>query len=84
MSKRIDLTNKKFGHWTVLNFDEERSNSHGSYWVCKCTCGTIKSVRSSHLRSGASTSCGCTNSKIKIGDTFGFLEVISLNEQLSG
>lgn len=84
MSKRIDLINQKFGHWTVLNFDEEKSNSHGSYWVCKCTCGTIKSVRSSHLRSGASASCGCANSKIKIGDTFGFLEVISLNEQLSG
>lgn len=24
MSKRIDLTNKNFGHWTVISFDKEK------------------------------------------------------------
>ena len=63
MSKRIDLTNQTFGDWYVINFNEERSNNHGSHWNCKCLkCGRIKAVRSAHLRSGASTSCGCKSS----------------------
>lgn len=85
MSKRIDLTNQTFGDWYVINFNEERSNNHSSYWNCKCLkCGRIKAVRSTHLRSGVSTSCGCKSSQIKIGDKFGFLEVISLDEKRSG
>lgn len=85
MSKRIDLTNQTFGDWYVINFNEERSNNHSSYWNCKCLkCGRIKAVRSTHLRSGASASCGCKSSQIKIGDKFGFLEVISLDEKRSG
>lgn len=85
MSKRIDLTNQTFGDWYVIDFNKERSNNHGSYWNCKCLkCGQIKAVRSTHLRSGASTSCGCKSSQIRIGDKFGFLEVISLDEERSG
>ena len=85
MSKRIDLTNQTFGDWYVIDFNKERSNNHGSYWNCKCLkCGLIKAVRSTHLRSGASTSCGCKSSQIRIGDRFGFLEVISLDEERSG
>ena len=85
MSKRIDLTNKIFGDWLVIDFNTEQSNNHSSYWNCKCLkCGRIKPVRSTHLRSGVSTSCGCKTSKIKIGDKFGFLEVISLDEKRSG
>lgn len=85
MSKRIDLTNQIFGSWKVIEFDKERSNSHGSYWKCIClNCNKIKSVRSTHLRSGRSTSCGCSMSKVKIGDRFGFLEAISINNEKSG
>lgn len=34
---------------------------HGAYamWTCRCDCGTVKSVRGSHLRSLVTTSCGC-------------------------
>jgi hypothetical protein len=61
MPKKIDLTNKKFGEWTVLReaTKEEKDNKPGAYWVCKCSCGTIKIVNGQTLRKGESRSCGC-------------------------
>lgn len=67
MAKIIDLTNQKIGKWTVLKIDEKIKSKQGTYWVCQCECGTIKSVRSSALRSGKSNSCGkCREKKEKI------------------
>jgi hypothetical protein len=34
-------------------------NRSGERWVCKCECGTIKTVRRSGLLTGDSKSCGC-------------------------
>lgn len=55
--KFIDLTEKVFGRWTVLHFDGIRGST--SMWVCRCACGTIRSVNGYALRTGRSTSCGC-------------------------
>jgi hypothetical protein len=57
--KRLgDFTGKVFGRLTVLH----RSTQSGRpKWVCKCSCGTMTTVRSDHLRSGCTTSCGCLN-----------------------
>ena len=55
-----DLTNKIFGHWTVLY--RTTNNSQGKVrWICKCDCEkqTIKAVDAKSLKSGASTNCGC-------------------------
>lgn len=41
-------------HWTVLGCAERPQ-----YRVCQCVCGKVKEVRTDHLRSMASTSCGC-------------------------
>ena len=49
-----DLTGKKFNRWTVLEYDNDRSGSGKSYWICKCDCGTIKSVRSDRLKDNSS------------------------------
>ena len=57
MGKTIDLKGKFFGEWEVL--EKAPSKNKKVMWLCKCSCGTIKEVRSEHLRSGASTSCGC-------------------------
>lgn len=84
MSKLIDLTGQRFGRLTVLEKDENRKSKTGSYWVCKCDCGNIKSVRSASLREGAIRSCGCYRkdflSELKaenlIGAKFGKLTVI--------
>lgn len=59
MSKLIDLTGQKFGKLLVISKDINKKTNSGSYWVCKCDCGKIKSVKSSSLRRGEIQSCGC-------------------------
>lgn len=66
-----DLTGKTFSRLTVLKLDEERNFSelnrklngeikqNGTFYICKCSCGNIKSVSSSNLKSENVTSCGC-------------------------
>lgn len=87
MSKRIDLTGQKFGHWTVLKYDKN------SKWICQCECGTIKSVNTVSLRKGTSTSCGCYRTKNsqtnngkfidETGNRYGRLLVIEQDVELS-
>lgn len=94
MSKLIDLTGQKFGRLTVLEKDANRITKSGSYWICQCECGKIKSIKSSSLRRGEIQSCGCLrNERSKaakeelglvdnlVGQKFGFLTVISKSEQ---
>lgn len=60
-----DLTNQKFGLWTVLKRGDTRYYKSGGQsvcWVCRCECGTIKTVPGRDLKSGASQSCGCLSS----------------------
>ena len=59
MSKLIDLTGQRFGRLLVI---EKASAKHGctnARWHCRCDCGNDVVVRSTSLRSGGSTSCGC-------------------------
>ena len=93
MSKLIDLTGNKYGKLTVLYRDAERKTNSGSYWVCQCDCGKIKSVKSSSLRNGEIQSCGCLrNEKVAqykkqqsedemIGKRFGKLVVQKRSEK---
>ena len=84
MSKLIDLTNKDFGYWHVIERGPNKSSGRAQ-WLCHCTlCDkTTKLVDGSHLRSGRSTSCGCTKMekmrqasiKHEEGKTYGFLYV---------
>lgn len=70
MDKRIkDITGQKFNCWTVIKLDEQKHKKKGAYWICKCDCGTIKSVWGASLRDGSSKSCGCTRTEkiIEIG-----------------
>lgn len=93
MSKLIDLTGQKFGRLTVLYKDTTRTTNSGSYWVCQCECGTIKSIKSSSLRRGEILSCGCLrNERSKqrkeelglvdnlVGQRFGLLTVLAKDE----
>lgn len=54
MPKKIDLTNKKFGFWTVIReaTKEEKEDRPGAYWLCQCVCGTQKVVNGQTLRNG--------------------------------
>lgn len=61
-----DLTGLVFGELTVIRKDEPYRTPNGipfAKWICKCSCGTIKSVRASHLLSGKTKSCGCKKSE---------------------
>ena len=55
--KLKDLTNQRFGAWTVIERAPNKNNL--VYWHCKCDCGTERDVRSASLIAGLSTNCGC-------------------------
>jgi len=63
MGNFIDLTGKVFDRWTVLSRVDNSIKDNRVMWLCKCTCGTIRSVGSGALRFGASRSCGCTHKR---------------------
>lgn len=55
---RKDMVGEHCGEYTVLEFAGIGSNK-GSYdWKCQCSCGVIKIVRGSMLRSRVVISCG--------------------------
>lgn len=70
----IDMTNKKVGLLTVLHRDNTKPTGKGKevFWICKCECGQLTSVRGSDLRREKTKSCGCLNkqqAKINITHT---------------
>lgn len=75
-----DLSGSRFNMWTVQSFSH-RQNS-GYYWNCLCDCGTVKKIKSNHLKSGASKSCGCQLTKDLVGQRFGRLLVVDKNKRI--
>ena len=59
MSKsfREDLTGKRFGRLTVLEFVP--NDIKDSCWKCMCDCGNISIVRGHFIKNGNTKSCGC-------------------------
>ena len=53
-----DLTGKVFGRLTVLSF-AGMSKWHTSMWLCRCECGSEKSILANALKTGNTRSCGC-------------------------
>lgn len=78
-----DETGKRYGRLTVLYRDDSKPKGHGykAWWICKCDCGNIKSIKGENLRRGLTQSCGCLQkesiSQIRFkdisGQQFGFL-----------
>ena len=59
----IDLTGKQFGRLAVLQRSKNIIYSSGrsaTAWICECDCGRKTIVTTANLRSGHTTSCGCT------------------------
>ena len=55
-----NLLGKTFGLWKVIKKSDKKVGVSGAiYWECKCKCGNTKIIRSTELRRGRSTSCGC-------------------------
>ena len=53
------LIGKRFGSLEVLEVSDRTDKQKRTYLVCKCDCGKIKTISLTHLRSGATKSCGC-------------------------
>lgn len=74
-----DLTGQIFNRLTVLKLDTERKSKQ-QYWICQCSCGTIKSIQRANLVSGLTQSCGCLHkekiSNNLVGQKFGKLTVL--------
>lgn len=61
-STRIDMTGRRFGKWTVLEY-AYNDKGNQAHWRCRCDCGNIVVVSGKTLRAGLSTSCGCRKSE---------------------
>lgn len=70
----IDMTGQKIGKLTVLERDTSKTGQ-AAYWICKCNCGNIVSVRGSNLRdkNHPTQSCGCLSKQKKQIDTTSLL-----------
>jgi hypothetical protein len=53
----IDLSEQKFGRWTVLRYVGKTENSRTMLWLCECVCGVVCRVGGSNLKAGRSRSC---------------------------
>lgn len=54
-----DLTGKRFGSLTATSRAPNRKAGFSARWYCRCDCGTAVIAYSSHLKTGAKSSCGC-------------------------
>jgi hypothetical protein len=52
-----DYSEKTFGRLVAI---DTRMEGRDRVWQCQCSCGNSVTVWSNNLKSGASTSCGCT------------------------
>lgn len=86
-SSRVDdMTGQRFGMWTVLRRDTSKNEKakRGARWICRCDCGTEKSVLGYSLRMGRTTNCGCNqdNKMIDLSNQrFGKLTVITRDKE---
>lgn len=58
---RSNLEGRRFGRWLCLEFAGiyGHGRARQSLWLCKCDCGTERTVIRGSLQSGDSKSCGC-------------------------
>lgn len=84
--RNIDLVGHCFGRLVVLS----RSTTSAK-WVCRCDCGNLVEVTTTHLKTGHTKSCGCLQKDIASevrginlnGQRFGFLTVEGLDIEKS-
>ena len=62
--KKLDLTDQRFGKFTVLRPAENAGSL--TAWVCRCDCGQETVETTKDLRRGRRTSCGCDGPAIPL------------------
>lgn len=84
--RNIDLVGHRFGRLVVLS-----RSATSAKWVCRCDCGNLVEVTTTHLKTGHTKSCGCLQKDITSevrginlnGQRFGFLTVEGLDIEKS-
>lgn len=82
--RKNEMIGKTFGQLTVLAIAPKRKDlaSRCLRYVCQCTCGNTIEVNGNSLRTGHTTSCGCSRQRANIkdltGQRFGLLTVQDL------
>lgn len=63
---KIDLSNKKYEYYTVLNRNEEltRYNKKNVFWNCECCCGKYFTATTTDINKQKVKSCGCMSAKL--------------------
>jgi hypothetical protein len=59
---RQHLTGRRFGRWLVESEESDTSKTHTA--LCRCDCGTVRSVLAINLLASKSQSCGCWKREI--------------------
>lgn len=83
-ARKNEMIGKKFGKLTVLSIAPKREDlaSRCIRYQCQCECGNIIEVNGNSLRTGHTTSCGCSRQGANIKDLtkqrFGMLTVKQL------
>jgi hypothetical protein len=54
----IDIRGETFGRLTVIDLAPDSPKKEAA-WTCRCSCGTVTTIKGSALRRGKSKSCGC-------------------------
>lgn len=58
--KYKEYIGKKYNHWTIIDIST-RPRLCGVEFICKCDCGTIRTIQLSSLKRNKTKSCGCIN-----------------------
>ena len=85
---KIDLTNKQYEYFKVLDRNTERTGKN-VWWNCQCQCGKIFTATTTEINKGTRKSCGCMKSQLLsqahlqdlTGQTFGELTVLRRNKE---
>ena len=64
-----DLTGRRFGRLTVLEYELPEPGRRGARWICLCDCGVRCTVDAFHLISGKTSSCGCYRKEVASRNT---------------
>lgn len=59
MNPSVNLTYKRFGLLTVIDYGYQRDSRGRGKWLCRCDCGGKTYAYSHNLIGGNTTSCGC-------------------------
>lgn len=82
--RKNEMIGQTFGQLTVLSLAPKRKDlaNRCLRYICQCSCGNIIEVNGNSLRTGHTTSCGCSrqgaNIKDLTGQRFGLLTVQDL------